>query len=48
MVEEGKPGEKISVITAPLEQIAKKAALLTLVGLTSSVVRNILNELDLF
>ena len=48
MVEEGEPGEETSVVTVPLEQIAKVAASLASVGLTSPVVRKVLSEPDLF
>ena len=48
MVEEEEPEEETSVVPMPLEQIAKEAASLALVGLISLVVRKVLSEPDLF
>ena len=48
MVKKREPGEEISVVLVPLEQIAKVAASLTSVSLTSPLVRKVLSELDLF
>ena len=48
VVEKREPGEDTSVVTVPLEQIAKVAVSLASVGLTSPVVRKVLIEPDLF
>ena len=48
MVEEGEPEEETSLVTVPLEQIAKVAASLLSVILISPMVRKVLSEPDLF